>query len=219
MALIDPSGLILPVSVLEVEHRICLRGIILRRRPDQADLMPAGHGGRIVAPGYRPVLHALQVVPAFHIFYRDIHEVHRPAAAVADRQIRAEYVRPVNLQEEIEKAPAEVEGAFPGSVPCGLQRMHRPELIDRDFPGVLRDDPEMHPPVGQHLGALLPVPVRLSEIGIKGNGNIQRPLLLHLPILLFFRCGFRLSVKVRTTCLYFTPIRTVCQSNQPFIRI
>ena len=190
MALIDPSGLILPVSVLEVEYRILFRRIVLRRRPYQADLVSAGHGGRVVTPGHRPVLHTLQVVPAFHISYRYVHKVHRPAAAVADRQIGAKHVRSVDLQEKIEKAPAEVEGAFPGPVSCGLQRMHRPELIDRNFLRVLRDDPEMHPPVGQHFGTLLPIPVRLSEIGIKGNGNIQRPLLLHLPILLIFRCDF-----------------------------
>ena len=179
MPLINPAYFILPVSMLQIKDRICFLRVILRRRINQADLMLPGHGRRIIAPGHRAVFHTVQIVPAFHILHGNIHKVHRPAASVADRQIRTKHICPVDFQEKIQKSLAEIKGAFPGAVSHRLQRMNVFKLVDNNFLRIFCNNPEMYPPVRQHLGSLFSVPVRFSVIRVKRKRNIQRPLLFH----------------------------------------
>ena len=179
VSLINPAGFVFTVSVLEIQHGISLRRIPGRRRIDETDLVLPGDFGQIIMPGDRAVGDALKIIPAGHIGHRDIHKVHGTAASVADGQIGAEHIRAVHLQEEIQEPAAHVKSAFPGAFPDGGQRKQRAETVDHHLMGIFGENPEMHFPVRENLCVLFPVPVRFTGIGIKRNGNVQRPRLLH----------------------------------------
>ena len=63
--------------------------------------------------------------------------------------------------------------------------MEAEEHVDGHFLGVGGLDAELHPTVVQHLEALVAVAIRLAEVGVKGDGAIQR-LLAHGYTLLAF---------------------------------
>ena len=143
------------------------------------------------------VLHAFQVVPAFHIGHGHVHKVHRAAAAVSDGQVGAQHVRAIHLQEEIQETGSHIKGAFPGAI------FHFGKLEDGSKPvnhnlfRVLCDNPEMHLSVRQDLRALDAVPARFTKIRIKRNGHVQRPFLFHGKSLLML-LSFRFAVQICT---------------------
>ena len=118
-------------------------------------------------PGHGAVRNAFQIIPAGHIRHRNIHKIHGPAAAVTDGEIRAEYVRTVHLQEEIEESGSHIKGSFPGIAVSPGKGEQRAEAVNNHFMGILCDNPEMDFSVRKDFSILLSVPVRFSGVRIK----------------------------------------------------
>jgi hypothetical protein len=175
MSLINPAGLVFAVTMLEIEDRQRLCRIPCRRRVDQTDFELSGNGGIIVMTGDSTVICTGQVIPAGHICDRNIHKIHGTAASVSNGQIGAEYVSAIYLEKEIEEAGTHIKGTFPDTVSGWAQRVKRAKAVYDNLMCIFCDNPEMNLSVRQDFNALYAVPVRFAGIGIKGNGNIQRP--------------------------------------------
>ena len=184
MPLIDPACLVFAVPVLQVQDGVLFRRVVGGRRIDQAHLILARDGGWEAMAGHRAVRHTVQRGPFLLPGHGDIQEIHGPAAAVADRQIGAQHVAAVHLQEEILEAAPQVHDALPHVRVRPGQGMRVPELIQHDLLRSRRLQADPRPAVRQQLIALIAVAVRLSEVRVERNGGVQRPGILHGMILL-----------------------------------
>ncbi len=166
-ALINPARFVFPIAVLQVKDRIALCRVKGRGRIHQADLVLSGDGRREIMARHRAVGDSLQTAPLVLSRNGNVQEIHRSAAPIADGQIRAEHVAPVDLQEKILKAAAQIDVALPHIVGNTGERVHGAELIQRHFLRAGGFQADAHTAVLKVFISLVSVPGGFAPIRVK----------------------------------------------------
>ena len=97
MALINPSGFIFPVSVLQIKNRILFPVIKSGRQVNQADFIFPGNSRIESMSCHASVRDFIQPVPIF-ARHRNIEKIHGSAAAIPDRETRGQHICIINFQ-------------------------------------------------------------------------------------------------------------------------